>query len=498
MWDNFKFSVKKVMESGPPSLDDLAKVIAVSYDATVKAPPAGDLMNKNPVEIGNVQLLENAIRLVLLQQSQSTEQLPIINGIANGFIAYWGFGTLQKLFTPLMPAPGSTGNVAITQNSVSNPGLQVSFPFTYEGLDNVDGFIDKLILAANAHLTTIQGFCITTSLYPPGTLAPGFIPWAGFSVNSNPVDLGIAYEDLFSTNPEYLNSLKNKFTGLVDPAELAAKGQLLADAAKAAADAAAAAAASAPAADDTNLAAADGGSVKERLDALEKALIESGITSRTVIIAVKSTVMKESGGNYLNENINYSTTDNDRIYAIFGKRVAKYTPDQLTALKKNVSAFADVVYGKDSGMGLGNTQPGDAMKYRGRGLVQLTGRSGYEAASLAGYGDKRFINQPELVNTPDGSGKAAAWLMNLRLPKMIKKDGRKYNGINDPNMTQADANLYVVSSVAGERLLSRSSSGFVVQEGLSKVDVYSRKFIADEQKMAMAKTGASTSLSFGS
>ena len=452
----------------------------------MKLPPAGDLLAKNPIENGNVAILENAIKGILLQQSNSPEQLPIINAIANAFISYWAGATLTKQFTPLIPAPGSTGNLLTRACIVSNPGLQVTYPFNLDGVDNVDAFLDKLITAANAHLSTIAGFYTTDSLYPPnGTVAPGIINWAGFSVNANPVDLGLAYEDLFNTNPEYLNSLKNKFTGLVDPAELAAKGKLLEEAARAAAEAELAAA---PPGSDSSISPIIAGSVKERLDALEKALIEGGITNRAIIIAVKSTVMKESGGNYINENINYSTTDNDRIYRIFGKRVAKYTPDQLTTLKQNVSAFADVVYGKNSGAGLGNTQPGDAMKFRGRGLIQLTGRYGYEEASKAGFGDKRLVNNPELVNTPEGSGKAASWLMNLRLPNMIKKHGKKYKGVNDPNITQEDANLYAVSAVAGNALLSRSSSGFIVQEGLAKADAYSRKFLAEEQAALAAKS----------
>ena len=234
MWDTFKLQVKSVMESGPSSLDDVAKIIATAYDNTMKAPPAGDIMFKNPVEQGNVALLENMIKLTFIQQQSSPVQLPVINFIANGFIGYWSGATLQRLFTPLIPAPGSISNILITQNMVSVPGIQIGIPFTYEGLDNVDGFLNKLILAANLHLSTIQGFTLTTSTYPPlGTPGPGFLPWSGFSVDSNPIDFGPDYQQMIADNEEINKLLKERFgDAFADAKDLAAKGKLIEDLAK--------------------------------------------------------------------------------------------------------------------------------------------------------------------------------------------------------------------------------------------------------------------------
>lgn len=56
---------------------------------------------------------------------------------------------------------------------------------------------------------------------------------------------------------------------------------------------------------------------------------------------------------------------------------------------------------------LGNNQPGDGYKYRGRGLIQLTGRANYKAASKALATD--FINQPELLGEPDMAARSAMW-----------------------------------------------------------------------------------------
>lgn len=63
---------------------------------------------------------------------------------------------------------------------------------------------------------------------------------------------------------------------------------------------------------------------------------------------------------------------------------------------------------------LGNTQPGDGVRFKGRGPIQLTGRNNYTAFSQAmGKGDL-FVQQPELVKTDAWGFKAAAWFWNMR------------------------------------------------------------------------------------
>jgi putative chitinase len=65
---------------------------------------------------------------------------------------------------------------------------------------------------------------------------------------------------------------------------------------------------------------------------------------------------------------------------------------------------------------LGNTPEadGDGQKYRGRGLIQITGRDNYLACSKALFGDNRLLGTPELLEQAEWACKSAAWFWNSR------------------------------------------------------------------------------------
>lgn len=63
---------------------------------------------------------------------------------------------------------------------------------------------------------------------------------------------------------------------------------------------------------------------------------------------------------------------------------------------------------------LGNTADGDGQRYRGRGLIQVTGRYNYQACSRALFGDERLLEQPELLEEPCWACESAAWFWQSR------------------------------------------------------------------------------------
>lgn len=56
---------------------------------------------------------------------------------------------------------------------------------------------------------------------------------------------------------------------------------------------------------------------------------------------------------------------------------------------------------------LGNVHPGDGVKYKGRGLIELTGLANYIAAMMALGID--CVEHPELIEEPENACRVSAW-----------------------------------------------------------------------------------------
>lgn len=99
------------------------------------------------------------------------------------------------------------------------------------------------------------------------------------------------------------------------------------------------------------------------------------------------------------ESLNYTTPA--RIRAVWPSRFA--TDADAAPFVRDPQALANHVYGGR----MGNQASDDGWRYRGRGLIQLTGRDNYARAADALGAD--FIATPELVATPQWAALTAAW-----------------------------------------------------------------------------------------
>jgi putative chitinase len=105
--------------------------------------------------------------------------------------------------------------------------------------------------------------------------------------------------------------------------------------------------------------------------AMLKAMDDNKITDPTARASIMAQVGHESGNfTTLSENLNYKPATLLKIFPKYFK-----TPEeaQQTA-SQGPQAIANRVYGGR----MGNTESGDGFKYRGRGFIQLTGKSNYK------------------------------------------------------------------------------------------------------------------------
>lgn len=104
----------------------------------------------------------------------------------------------------------------------------------------------------------------------------------------------------------------------------------------------------------------------------------------------------------LTENLNYGVKG---LRNIFGKY---FTSDDIARqYERKPEMIANRVYANR--MANGNEQSGDGWRFRGRGILQITGRENYTKCSLDLFNDHTLVENPDLVRTPEYSIITACW-----------------------------------------------------------------------------------------
>jgi putative chitinase len=104
---------------------------------------------------------------------------------------------------------------------------------------------------------------------------------------------------------------------------------------------------------------------------------------------------------HLEENLNYSSA------ALMRTWPSRFNSDTAQAYARDAIRIANKVY---SGR-MGNTEPGDGYKYRGRGLIQCTGKDNYRlVGDVLGID---LVANPDMLARPEWALKGAiAWWEN--------------------------------------------------------------------------------------
>jgi putative chitinase len=133
---------------------------------------------------------------------------------------------------------------------------------------------------------------------------------------------------------------------------------------------------------------------------LNAAMSEFGITTpKRQAMFIAQAAHESAGFRYLEENLNYSA---QRLLAVFPKY---FTPELASVYAHKPESIANRIYADR--MGNGGQHTGDGWRFRGRGLIQLTGRTNYRRAGRVLK--LPLDTEPDRVLEPAIAARTAAW-----------------------------------------------------------------------------------------
>jgi len=138
-------------------------------------------------------------------------------------------------------------------------------------------------------------------------------------------------------------------------------------------------------------------------EALNKILPDYEIDTPQRVAAFIAQSAHESGNfTALHENLNYRA---ETLRKVFPKYFTDASAAQIASQPNKAELIANRVYANR--MGNGTEESGDGFRYCGRGLIQLTGKSNYQA--FADSIETPVEQIPEFLATFEGAVQSACW-----------------------------------------------------------------------------------------
>lgn len=208
----------------------------------------------------------------------------------------------------------------------------------------------------------------------------------------------------------------------------------------------------------------------------------------------------------LEENLNYSAS---ALYRVFGRRYFR-SEAHAREYHRQPEKIANYVYMDENRSrrgALGNTQPGDGWRFRGRGIKQITGRNNYTAfGKSVGMSAEEAA---EYIATPKGALESACWFWSTNglnryadandIVGMSKRINGGTIGLNDRKRRYARAKAILnggasTSSKPSNRTLRKGAKGNDVKRMQSMLGIAADGIFGAGTEAAVKKWQAANGL----
>jgi putative chitinase len=156
----------------------------------------------------------------------------------------------------------------------------------------------------------------------------------------------------------------------------------------------------------------------------------------------------------MEENLNYSA---ERLSKLYPKLFPPKLAARVVASSDRDRIIANTIYGNR----MGNSEPGDGYKYRGRGYIQLTGRENYEKMGKLLKID--LVDNPDLAARPDYAAQIAVSYWNTRVANKTNTNNiagvtKKISGSSKQGIKSRTEKLKKYTRELGDRVLPKKKS----------------------------------------